>query len=390
MKDGEIAFPNEPIVSIHAPLLEAQVLETPILSIINHAMLVATKASRIYRASKGIPVISMGTRRAHGLWAGIYGDESAFIGGCTNVSNILTDIKCGVPSVGTMSHSYIESYGIGKEAEYQAFRDFVEVNPVKSNILLIDTYDTIKCGLPNAIKVFKKFNLEEKNDSYGIRLDSGDLAYLSKYCRKELDEAGCFSAKIIASNGLDEYSISELLNQDAKIDIFGVGDAIATSKHNPCFGGVYKLAKIGEQSTIKLSEDTIKVINPDAKNVVRIIQNGQFKADIIYLKEKDEIFSKLIHGEQVTIKDEFDKFKTTTFEDHSYYYESLLQEINYNDDLYDKRDYVQIARIYFLKNLESFSPECIRLTKPHSYKVDISDSLYKLKYSLIKQIKENM
>lgn len=394
MKDGEIAFPNEPIISIHAPLLEAQVLETPILCIMNHAMAIATKASRIYRASQGRPVISMGTRRSHGIWAGVYGDEYATIGGCSGISNILTDYLCGIPCTGTMSHSYIESYGVGKENEYRAFYDFVDVNPVNSNILLVDTYDVIRSGLPNAIKVFQEFGLDEKFEktgeceSYGIRLDSGDLAYLSKYCRKELDKAGLCHAKIIATNGLDEYKITDLLNQGAEIDIFGVGDAIATSKHNPCFGGVYKLAEIDGEPTIKLSEDTIKIINPCAKSVLRLSRNLEYLADVICLKYNDGIATKLLKN-QFIIKDEFDPMKFTIIEP-PYTFKNLLFKVDINRSAYDLKEYCNYARNYFLKNLNSFSPECTRLSKPHIYKVDISDDLYKIKYNLINKIRNEL
>ena len=292
MKEGEIVFPNEPIIILDAPLVEAQILETPILSIMNHQCNIATKASRVVRAANGIPVSSFGSRRAHGPWASILGDKAAFIGGCGSISNIMTDYLYDIKCAGTMAHSFIESYTPPcKHSEYLAFKDFITHNNEGNNILLIDTYNVLKSGLPNAIKVFKEFNCEEQflqtGLIYGIRLDSGDLAYLSKKCRQALDDAGLYNAAIFVTNGLDEYLIKELLEQGAEIDGFGVGDAIATSKHNPCFGGVYKLVQLGEHPTIKLSEDTIKVINPGFQQVYRIYQNNEAKADLITLRDND-------------------------------------------------------------------------------------------------------
>ena len=395
MKEGEIVFPNEPIIIIEAPLVEAQILETPILSIMNHQCNIATKASRVVRAANGIPVSSFGSRRAHGPWASILGDKAAFIGGCSSGSNIMTDNLFNVPCTGTMAHAFIESYlPTGKQGEYNAFHDFVKHNgSVNANILLIDTYNVLKCGLPNAIKVFKEFDLENRflqtGQEYGIRLDSGDLAYLSKKCREELNKAGLKHAKISVTNGLDEYLIRDLLEQEAEIDMFGVGDAIATSKHNPCFGGVYKLTQIDNTPTIKLSEDTIKVINPGFQQVYRIYEDNEAKADLICLRQSDTNVQQLINNEDITISAEFDKRKKTTFNSGKYSYKELLIEIVKDGNINYKCDSIEAAR-YNKESMNTLSKEHKRLTNPHIYKVDISDDLYDLKMKTIKNIEESL
>lgn len=394
MKDGEIAFPNEPVIIIEAPLVEAQILETPILSIMNHQCNIATKASRIVRSAKGIPVSSFGSRRAHGPWASILGDRAAYIGGCKTVSNIMSDYLFDIPSTGTMAHAFIESYTPpGKQSEYESFHDFVEYNNEGSNLLLIDTYNVLKSGLPNAIKVFKEFDLENRflkeGKTYGIRLDSGDLAYLSKKCREKLDEEGLKHAKILVTNGLDEYLIKELLDQGAKIDGFGVGDAIATSKHNPCFGGVYKLAQLDGEPTIKLSEDTIKVINPGFQQVYRIYQDGEAKADLICLRSGDINSNSLESNDEITIRAEFDRRLSTTFEKDNYTIKKLIS-VFVKDGQIVKRIGTVSSALYLSENMNTLSEEHKRLINPHNYKVDISDDLYDLKMNTIKNIEYSL
>ena len=240
MREGEIAFPNQPVITVVAPLIEAQVLETPLLCIMNHQMAVATKASRVCRATDR-PVSEFGSRRAHGPWAAVYGAKAAIIAGCASSSNILTGVLNGVPSTGTMAHSFVTSYGSSVEGEHKAFVDYIETHRGENLILLIDTYDTLKCGVLNAIRSFRECGIDDGYaPGYGIRLDSGDLAYLSVKVRKILDEHGMKHCKIFATNSLDEYLISDLERQGARIDSYGVGDAIATSKAAPCFGNVYK------------------------------------------------------------------------------------------------------------------------------------------------------
>lgn len=235
MDEGEIVWPNEPFMKITAPIVEAQILETPILSIVNHAMNVATKASRVVRAAQGIPVSSFGSRRAHGPWASVMGDRAAYIGGCSSVSNIMAAHYNKIDATGTMSHSYVESFN--PENELEAFKSFIENTDENTpKILLIDTYNTLESGILNAIMAFEETDVKSLSVDYGIRIDSGDLAYLSKKCREKLDACGFADAKIILTNGLDENIIRELLLQGAKVDCFGVGDAIACCKGDPCFG----------------------------------------------------------------------------------------------------------------------------------------------------------
>jgi len=403
MKEGEIVFPNEPMITIEGPLIECQILEVPILSIINHQCLIATKASRIVRASKNISVSSFGSRRAHGPLSSIQGDKAAYIGGCNSVSNILTSYEYDINSSGTMAHSFIESYGSSSESEYNAFKDFVKYNNDGPNILLIDTYNVLKSGLKNAIKVFKEFDLENQNKPYGIRIDSGDLAYLSIRVKKEFIKNNLNNAKIILTNGLDEYLIKDLLEQieyyikqdenlknykvNDIVNGFGVGDAIACSKGDPCFGGVYKLSEINNTPVMKLSEDTIKIINPGKQQIYRIIQNDEFKADIIVRKKDDKIIKDIIDNKSITITDEQDRRKTTTFD--KYKYKILLHLCVQNGDIINYDTNINNARKYFLNNLSQLSPEHKRLINPHIYKVDISNELYDLKKQTIKQIEDS-
>ncbi|MDP3452357.1 MAG: nicotinate phosphoribosyltransferase, partial [Bacteroidales bacterium] len=260
MEEGEIAFPSQPIIIVEGPLIEAQVLETPLLSIMNHQMAIATKASRVTRSTTK-PVSEFGSRRAHGPWAAVYGAKAAYIGGCNNSSNIITGDIFGITSTGTMAHSYINVFGCTIAGELKAFETYIRSHFGEPLVLLVDTYDTLRCGLKNAIKAYRENGVDDQyQNSYGIRLDSGDLTYLSTVCREELNKAGLTKCKIFATNSLDEYIIAELERQGARIDAYGVGDAIATSKHNPCFGNVYKLVEIDGEPVLKRSEDKSKAI----------------------------------------------------------------------------------------------------------------------------------
>ena len=277
MREGEIVFPNQPIIIVEGPLIEAQVLETPMLCIMNHQMAVATKASRVCRATNR-PVSEFGSRRAHGPWAAMYGAKAAIIAGCASTSNILTGTLSGYGSTGTMAHSYVTSFGCSVAGEYEAFDTYIKTHKGEQLIMLIDTYDTLRCGVLNAIRAFKDNGIDDSYEGgYGIRLDSGDLAYLSAECRRILDEHGLKNCKIFATNSLDEYLITDLERQGACIDCYGVGDAIATSKANPCFGNVYKLVEIDGQAVLKRSEDKIKLINPGFQITYRIMVNDPSK-----------------------------------------------------------------------------------------------------------------
>ena len=390
MREGEIVFPNQPIIIVEGPLIEAQVLETPMLCIMNHQMAVATKASRVCRATNR-PVSEFGSRRAHGPWAAMYGAKAAIIAGCASTSNILTGTTTGYGSTGTMAHSYVTSFGCSVAGEYNAFDTYIKTHQGEPLILLIDTYDTLRCGILNAIKAFKDNGIDDSyQGGYGVRLDSGDLAYLSTECRGILDENGLKGCKIFATNSLDEYLITDLERQGACIDCYGVGDAIATSKANPCFGNVYKLVEIDGQAVLKRSEDKIKLINPGFQITYRIMVNDPskgeiFKVDVTCLRG-DELSKKIESGEEFTVCDEFDRYKSKTFEAGGYQAFALQKKVI--------EDGVNIAPTYTLAEkkafchdaLMHFSPSERRLINPHYYKVDISDDLYNLKMGIINRL----
>jgi putative nicotinate phosphoribosyltransferase len=386
MKEGEIAFPKEPIITVVGPIIEAQVLETPLLCIMNHQMAIATKASRVTRSAGSKPVSEFGSRRAHGPWAAEYGAKAAFIGGCLNSSNILTGVEFGFPSSGTMAHSYTTSFGCSIYGEYKAFDTYIKTHRGEGLILLIDTFDTLKCGLKNAIKAFKNNGIDDNYaQGYGIRLDSGDLSYLSIKCRQALDEAGLRKCKIFATNSLDEYLISDLEKQGACIDSYGVGDAIATSKHNPCFGNVYKLVQVDDDPVLKRSEDKGKLINPGFQVTYRLIQDGKFKADVTCLR--GDSFAKAIEAsEEITIMDELDETKYTTLEAGSYTCKPLQELVFDNGTIFEDNRTIYEKRDYYKSNLASFNETQTRIINPHYYKVDISDDLYDLKMKLINKL----
>ncbi len=389
MEEGEIAFPSQPIITVEGPLIEAQVLETPLLCIMNHQMAIATKASRVSRATTK-PISEFGSRRAHGPWAATYGAKAAYIGGCQSSSNILTAHLFGVPVAGTMAHSFINAFGCTVAGELKAFNTYIKSHYGESLILLIDTYDTLRCGIKNAIAAYKANNIDDSyHNSYGIRLDSGDLAYLSNECRKELDNAGLYKCKIFATNSLDEYIISELERQNAKIDAYGVGDAIATSKHNPCFGNVYKLVEVDGNPVLKRSESKNKAVNPGFQITYRIIKNGIFKADVTCLRG-DKLSTAIEKCNTIVIRDQFDDTKTTLFQEGSYEFKPL-QKIVMKDGLtIATKRAIKDIRDYYLRNLESLNPTQIRIINPHFYKANISDCLYDLKNDLINSLIEEI
>ena len=276
--EGTIVFPQEPILRVKAPLIQAQIIETTLLTIVNHQTLIATKASRIVQAAGGDPVLEFGLRRAHGTEAGLYGARAAIIGGCAGSSNVESEYLVDMPSKGTMSHSFILSY----DDEYEAFEKFSEHNP-DNLTLLVDTYNTLESGMPNAIKLFTKLKGENKLPKiYGIRLDSGDLAYLSKECRKMLDKAGLQEAVISASSDLDEYLVRDLKLQGAKISLWGIGTKLITAYDQPALGAVYKMSQIEHNGQVmnklKISNDPGKITNPAYKKVARIYDKASNKA----------------------------------------------------------------------------------------------------------------
>ncbi|MGN1212119.1 MAG: nicotinate phosphoribosyltransferase [Candidatus Cryptobacteroides sp.] len=393
MKEGEIAFPSQPIIIVEAPLIEAQVLETPMLCIMNHQMAVATKASRVCRATDK-PVSEFGSRRAHGPWAAVYGAKAAIIAGCRNTSNILTGTEFGCGSTGTMAHSYVTSFGCSVEGEHKAFDTYIKTHRGEPLILLIDTYDSLRCGIVNAMRAYRENGIDDSYpQGYGVRLDSGDLAYLSIECRKILDVNGFKGCKIFATNSLDEYLITDLERQGACIDSYGVGDAIATSKAAPCFGNVYKLVQIDGQAVLKRSEDKVKLINPGFQITYRITKNDPekgeiYKADVTCLRG-DCLSEKIEAGESFTITDEYDRYKFKTFEAGTYTWKPLQDKVMENGKRCVPYRTLQEKKAYYDGVLAHFSKSERRLINPHYYKVDISDELYNLKMSIInKLIKE--
>ena len=316
--EGTVVFPNEPLITVKAPIIQAQLLETMLLLTTNHQSLIATKTSRIVKEAQGRPVMEFGARRAHGINAAVEGARAAIIGGAVGTSCTLSAKKFNVPASGTMAHSWIQSF----DSEYEAFKAYAELYPDDCTFL-IDTYNTIESGLPNAIKVFNEVLKPKEYRPKAVRLDSGDLAYLSKKVRKILDEAGYEDCKICATNSLDEYLIKSLIEQDAKIDLFGVGENLITAKSEPVFGGVYKLVALEKDKKIvpkiKVSENTAKVTNPSFKKVYRFYDNETKKAIADVITLADEI----IDEREYMIFDPQNPWKKKVLKDYSI---RLLQE----------------------------------------------------------------
>lgn len=316
--EGTVVFPNEPLITVKAPIIQAQLLETMLLLTTNHQSLIATKTSRIVKEAQGRPVMEFGARRAHGINAAVEGARAAIIGGAVGTSCTLSAKEFNVPASGTMAHSWIQSF----DSEYEAFKAYAELYPDDCTFL-IDTYNTIESGLPNAIKVFNEVLKPKGYRPKAVRLDSGDLAYLSKKVRKILDEAGYEDCKICATNSLDEYLIKSLIEQDAKIDLFGVGEKLITAKSEPVFGGVYKLVALEKDKKIvpkiKVSENTAKVTNPSFKKVYRFYDNETKKAIADVITLADEI----IDEREYMIFDPQNPWKKKVLKDYSI---RLLQE----------------------------------------------------------------
>lgn len=316
--EGTVVFPNEPLITVKAPIIQAQLLETMLLLTTNHQSLIATKTSRIVKEAQGRPVMEFGARRAHGINAAVEGARAAIIGGAVGTSCTLSAKEFNVPASGTMAHSWIQSF----DSEYEAFKAYAELYPDDCTFL-IDTYNTIESGLPNAIKVFNEVLKPKGYRPKAVRLDSGDLAYLSKKVRKILDETGYEDCKICATNSLDEYLIKSLIEQDAKIDLFGVGENLITAKSEPVFGGVYKLVALEKDKKIvpkiKVSENTAKVTNPSVKKVYRFYDNETKKAIADVITLADEI----IDEREYMIFDPQNPWKKKVLKDYSI---RLLQE----------------------------------------------------------------
>ena len=384
VKEGTPVFPGEPILTIKAPLIQAQFAETALLNIINHQTLIATKSSKICRATGGQgAVMEFGLRRAQAPDAGIYGARAAIIGGCSSTSNVIAGQMFDIPVAGTMAHSWIMDY----PTEYDAFRAYANAYP-DNCLLLVDTYDTLRSGVPNAIKVFKELQAEGHKPR-GIRLDSGDLAYLSKKARKMMDEAGFPDAIICVSGDLDERAINSLLQQGAKIDMWGVGTRLITSEDLPALGGVYKLAAvINKDGTmtpkIKLSDNTAKITNPAFKNLYRLYDkdNGMAIADLITLHDEEVVEDKpltIFHPIETWKEHEVENFRA----------EKLLHTIVKNGKLVYQFPHIKDVREYSKNELAKFWEEYLRLDVPQVYKVDLSDKLHKLKTEMIGAIRKD-
>ena len=376
--EGTVIFPNEPLITVRAPLIEAQLLETVLLLIINHQSLIATKTSRIVNAAQGKPVMEFGARRAHGVSAAVYGARAAIIGGAVGTSCTLTAEKFDVPASGTMAHSWIQSF----DSEYEAFKTYAELYP-HGCTFLIDTYHTLESGLPNAIKVFDEVLKPQGIRPVAVRLDSGDLAYLSKKIRKVLDEAGYSDCKICVTNSLDEYLISSLLEQRAKVDSFGVGENLITAKSDSVFGGVYKLAAIEKEGEmipkIKISENVEKITNPGFKKTYRFYdkKTNYALADVIMLKEEEE------PKEKYEIFDQHNTWKRKTL--NNFEVKELQQKIFENGKLiYQIPTLKEIAQ-YEKQQLSTIWEEVKRLENPQKYYVDLSQKLYDLKTEMLNQ-----
>ncbi|MCL2603485.1 MAG: nicotinate phosphoribosyltransferase [Defluviitaleaceae bacterium] len=381
--EGTVVFPGEPLVRVTAPLAEGQFIETALLNIINHQSLIATKAARVCWAAGSDRVLEFGLRRAQGPDAGIYGARAAMIGGCHGTSNVLAGQLFDVPVRGTHAHSWIMSF----DEEITAFRSYAELYP-NACILLVDTYDTLKSGVPNAIKVFE----EMRENSipltlYGIRLDSGDLAYLSKRAREMLDEAGFPDAIISASSDLDETLITELKAQGAKITLWGVGTNLITSKECPAFGGVYKMAALSSDDgpwipKIKLSENPVKVTNPGVKTIYRLYDTatGKMKADLITLADEP-----LSNREDLTIFDPLATWKRMTLSAGAFIVRELLEPVFMGGECVYPDHPVMRIREYAEAERETLWEEHKRLLNPHIMPVDLSQKLYDLKQMMIAQ-----
>ena len=382
--EGTVVFPREPLVKVVAPIMEAQLVETAILNIINHQSLIATKTARVCQAAQGDGIMEFGLRRAQGPDAGIYGARAAMIGGCIGTSNVLCGQMFDVPIKGTHAHSWIMSF----PDEYTAFKAYADIYP-SACILLVDTYDTLKSGVPNAIKVFTE--MREAGiplTFYGIRLDSGDLAYLSKKARKMLDDAGFPDAVISASNDLDEFLISSLKTQGCKVTSWGVGTNLITSKDWPAFGGVYKLAAVqGEDGKfipkIKLSENTEKITNPGNKKIYRVYDKatGKIKADLICLVEEE-----FKEDEPLLLFDPNEPWKKTKLNPGEFTLREIMIPVFIDGKcVYESPSVMEMQKVC-KKELDTLWDETRRLVNPHKVHVDLSAKLYDIKIALLDEM----
>lgn len=378
VKEGTVIFPKEPIMIVRGNAIEAQFLETFVLSALNHNSLIATKANRIVRASNKHAISEFGARRAHGPLAATYGARAAYIGGCVGTSNVLTDYLFNVPVTGTMAHSWVQMF----DTEYLAFKKYCEVYP-DDVVLLVDTFDILRSGVPNAIKAFNEVLKPLGKRPKGIRIDSGDIAYYSRKAREMLDKAGYEDCKIVASNSLDEYIIRDLFFQDAKVDSFGVGERLITSKNSPVFDGVYKLAAVEKNNIIipkiKISENVEKITNPHFKKVYRLISNDTNKAIADLITVYDE---KVPEG-PIEIFDPEVTWKRQMV-DNYHVQELLVQVVKDGEVIYETPSMKDIQE-YCKSQVKELWDEVKRFENPHNYYVDLSQKLWVIKDDLLKK-----
>ncbi len=378
--EGTPIFPREPVITVRAPAIEAQLLETYMLLEFNHQSLIATKANRICRAAEGRTVLEFGSRRAQGITGAVTGARAAFIGGCAGTACTVSDQVYSVPAAGTMAHSWVQMY----DSEYEAFETYCKTYPTNA-VLLVDTFDTLRSGVPNAIKAFDNILKPLGIKKCGIRLDSGDMAYLTQKAREMLDEAGWTECKITVSNSLDERLIRDLIRQGAKIDSFGVGERLITSKSSPVFDGVYKLCAVEKEDgkripKIKISENVGKITNPDFKRLYRFYsrENGKAEADYICLREET-----VDDSQPLTICDPDARWKRKTMD--NYRAVELQVPIFQGGELVYELPTLQEIKQYCKEQIATLWPEVMRFNNPHTYYVDLSDRLMALKDGMLEQ-----
>ena len=378
--EGTPIFPREPILTVRAPAIQAQLIETFALLCLNHQSLIATKANRIVRAAEGRTVLEFGSRRAQGTDAAITGARAAYIGGCKGTACALSDQVFGVPAGGTMAHAWVQMF----PSQYEAFKTYCEIYPHNA-VLLVDTYNTMKSGVPDAIRAFNEVLKPLGITKCGIRLDSGDITYLSQQARRMLDEAGWTECEISASNSLDEYIIRDLLLQGAKVDMFGVGERLITARSEPVFGGVYKLAAVEDEEgciipKIKLSENVTKITNPHFKKVYRLFDRETGKAEADYITLYDELVD---DTEPLRLFDPEATWKWKTLE--SYRAEPLLRAVYRKGQLVYQRPSLQEIQRYCEQQVNTLWDSVKRFENPHNYYVDLSLKLWTIKEELLRQ-----
>ena len=378
--EGTPIFPREPIITVRAPAIQAQLVETFLLLIFNHQSLVATKTNRIVRAAEGRVILEFGSRRAQGTDAAISGARAAYIAGCCGTACTISDQLYGTPALGTMAHAWVQMF----DSEYEAFKTYCEVFPTNAT-LLVDTYNTLKSGIPNAIKAFNEVLRPKGITKCAIRLDSGDIAYLTREARQMLDEAGWESCKISASNSLDEYIIQDILRQGAKVDLFGVGERMITSKSDPVFGGVYKLAAIEKEDgtivpKIKISENVGKITNPHFKKVYRIFDKATGKAEADYITVWDEVIEE---GQPLELFDPDATWKRRTYTDYTI--KPLQEKIFDHGELVYQQPTLSEIQKYCREQIDTLWDEVKRFENPHNYYVDLSQKLWDIKQDLLRK-----